>query len=534
MKWEILSEGKDIINILLKNRGVSTEKEEFLAPTSPTDLSLKSLRISKAEVEKAVKRLKQALDKNEKVIVYGDYDADGICATAILWEALYTIGLDCLPYIPDRFTEGYGLNPNSIKKLLEKHSDLALIITVDNGIVAHNALDAARELGVDVIVTDHHQKDGKELKAHCVIHTTEISGSAVSWILARELAPKHNSLDLVAIGTIADLLPLLGPNRSFVKHGLIALRETKRPGLLALFDQVSLNKTSVGNYAVGFIIAPKLNAMGRLKHGMDSLRLLCTKDFGRAQHLATILNTTNQERQGIVEEVVLHAKSQVGEISQEAILLAHESYHEGVIGLAASKLVEQYYRPAIVFSVGEEFSKASARSIKGFNIIEAIRSLENLHEGGGGHPMAAGFTIKTERLEEFMDKFRELSGEVLTDEVLQRKIRVDLELDFSALNQELYDKLVLFEPTGIGNPTPTFAARQVSISDAKTVGREARHLKMVLAQGGITFNAIAFGKGYLYPKLTPSQPIDIAYNLTENEWNGRRNLELKIKDVRIS
>ena len=535
MKWEVLgkAKSKNIIDTLLKNRGIRTlkEKKKFFKPTRPEKLSLKELGISQTEINKAIKRIKEAKKKKEKVIVYGDYDADGICATAILWECLYSLGLDVLPYIPERFSEGYGLNVESIKKLKEKNPDLSLILTVDHGIVADKKVDVARELGIDVIITDHHEKGKTTPKAYAIVHTTKISGSGVAWILSRELG-STNGLELAALGTISDQLALIGPNRSIAKYGLERLRETKRLGLLSMFEEAAIEKEKIGTYEVGFIIAPRINAMGRLTHAIDSLRLLCTKDIKRAKELANLVGRTNFERQKIVETVVTHAKEKLGkEVKENIIILSHESYHEGVIGLAAAKLVEQFYRPAIVLSVKKDISKASARSIAGFNIIEVIRKLEGLYLEGGGHPMAAGFSIETAKIEEFTRRINKISKPFLTEDILSKKIKIDLEIDFSQINQELVEQIKSFEPTGLGNFAPSFITRNVEVLEARTVGKENTHLKLKLRKDSKVLDAIAFGLAKTYP-LLPNTYLDIIYSIEENIWNSHITLQLKIRDIK--
>ncbi len=540
-RWEVLGKTakkslslKEIEKILLKNRGIKGAKatKEFFSPTSPEALSLKSLGISTSQVKRAVARIKKAGKKGEAIIVYGDYDADGISATAVLWERLYGLGLNVLPYIPERFSEGYGLNSESIKKLKGENPSLGLIITVDHGIVGGDQVEVARDLGIDVIITDHHQPGKKKPRPYALIHTTQIGGAALAWILAREIKRTRHGLELVAIGTIADQLPLIGANRSFAKYGLEALNTTERVGLKALFSEAGILKGGIGSYEVGFIIAPRINAMGRLVHAIDSLRLLCTKNSQRAGELARLLNKTNLERQKIVEEVVLHARGSVKN-TKEIIVLAHESYHEGVIGLAAARLVEEFYRPAIVISKKGSLAKASARSISGFNIIEAIRKLEDYLIEGGGHPMAAGFSISSDKIEEFSKKINEVSVSFLTDEILTKKLKIDLTVSFGSLGQELLALSESFEPTGLGNPTPTFMTKNVTIADARVVGRAGTHLKLVLEESGSTFAAIAFGLGGIYQSFTPETKIDIAYALEENTWNGNTNLQLKIKDIKM-
>lgn len=553
-KWEILNKlpkGKkkissdDIVDILLKGRGITTaeKKKEFFNPILPEKVTLRALGLNKTAIEKGIVRIKKAKKNKEKIIVYGDYDADGITGTAILWETLYALEADTIPYIPDRFKEGYGLNPETITKLKIDYPNLGLIISVDNGIVANKAVSKANKLGIDVIITDHHKKGKTDPKAFTLIHTTKIGGSALAWVFAREIRKKlkiskskfqvGDGLDLAAIGTIADQIPLLGPNRSFVKYGLRAINKTVRPGLLALFRESGVKRGAIGTYTIGFIIAPRINAMGRLQHAMGALRLLCTKNVAQAEEFAHFLGKTNSERQKIVGEVTTHAMNAVKETMETSIVIVHESYHEGVIGLVASRLVEKHYKPTIVISRGEEISKASARSISGFNIIDAIRRLDKLLIAAGGHPMAAGFSIKTSNIDKFIKGFDKETKLALNEELLKRRLKIDLELNFNLLSKKLAETLSTFEPTGSGNLAPVFVTNGVTVVDARAVGKTGTHLKLKLQENEKVFDAIAFGFGYLSPKLAPGSLIDIAYNLEENEWNGMVNLQLKAKDIKI-
>ncbi len=531
-----MGKGKDVFDILLKNRRIVTKKdrEDFFNPKDPVKISLKEFGISEAEVKKSIKRIKEAIRKKEKIIVYGDYDADGVCATAILWEALYSLKANAMPYIPERFSEGYGLNIESIKKLKEEDPELKLIITVDNGIVANEAVLEAKKIGIDIIITDHHEPGKKTPKAFSIVHTTKIGGAGVAWVFAKEIVKNNNGLDLCAIGTIADQIPLLGPNRSLVKFGLMELNRTKRPGINSLFEEASIIKGAIGTYEVGFMIAPRINAMGRLRHAIDSLRLLCTKNTTKAKDLSFEVGKANKERQKILSEIVIATRSETEKIeNKKIIIVASETYHEGVIGLAAGRLVEEFYRPAIVFSKGEKYSKASARSVAGFNIIEAIRKVENLLVAAGGHPMAAGFTIESVNIAKFEKKLLEDSNVLLTDEVLQRKLKIDLEIDFDQINLELLEKLQDFEPTGLGNRSPIFASMNVEVVEARTVGKEAKHLKLKLRKDNFVFSAIAFGFGKISNDLGMDAKIDIAYTPQINLWNGSKNIELMIKDINI-
>jgi single-stranded-DNA-specific exonuclease len=549
--WEIKGQLKkitkdreaEIISVLLKNRGLvkKSEMDLFLNPPKPDEYSLADLKIDKKEVTKTISRLKVALKKKEDVVVYGDYDADGICATAILWEGLFSLGFRALPYIPERFSEGYGINAESVGDLKKKNPKLKLLFTVDNGITAGKEIEKINKLGIDVVVVDHHVKAKTKPKAFSIIHTTQICAASLAFVLVRELK-KHfktvkantygDGLELAAIATIADQTPLIGANRSFAKYGLEALNKTKRPGLTALINDAALTFGGIGTYEVGFIIAPRINAMGRIEHAIDSLRILCTKDTLRAKELAYHIGKVNLERQRIVDEVIYHAREVVLKDSKSKVLiLAHETYHEGVIGLAAGKLVEEFYRPAIVISSKGEIAKGSARSISGFNMIETIQKMEKFILGGGGHPMAAGFSLKTTDIEIFKKEFIKLADPLLTEEILTKKAKVDLEINLSDINLELYKKLKDFEPTGLGNPSPSFITKGVEVADAKTVGKEGKHLKLKVKQGDSTFDAIAFKRGESFKDLSVGKKIDIVYSLDEDTWGGNLKLQLKIKDL---
>ncbi len=547
-KWEIIDEGKikssaEIINSLLKNRGIRSKKakKDFFEPADPMEITLKSLRIKEAEVKKAVERIKKAKKNGEHIIIYGDYDADGITGTATLWETLHDAGLFVLPHIPERFTEGYGLNIESVKKLKKEDPELSLIITVDHGITAGEKVDELAKIGIDMIITDHHQAGEFIPKPLALIYTTEVSGSALSWFFSREILKElrianyklqiKERLQLAAIGTIADQLPLTGPNRVIAKYGLEALGKTRRPGLVSLYKEAGISE--IGPYEVGFVIAPRINSMGRLRYGLESLRLLCTRDMLRGARLAGDIGRVNSERQEIVDKVVEHALSRAQGNIPDVIVLADKKYHEGVIGLAAAKLVEKFYRPAIVISENGDVSKASARSIAGFNIIEAIRKLDKYYIEGGGHPMAAGFSIKTKNIEIFTKKINQIASKFLTDEVLQRRLKIDCEINFDLINFDLVKEISLFGPTGIGNPEPVFVSRGIEVLDAKTVGRDAKHLKLKVRQDGHIFDSIFFGGGEMCSKLAPGSRVDMVYSLEKNVWIGNESLQLKTKDLKI-
>jgi single-stranded-DNA-specific exonuclease len=568
--WKVLNSSKfkvqnekfdELIHILLHNRGLETEYEigEFLYPRLEY-VTPDSVGLDKKQLQKTLQRISQTIKDKEKVIVYGDYDVDGITGTAILWETLHEMGADVMPYIPHRVDEGYGLSKKGISNVTLQMPNVKLIITVDNGIVANEAVDFANKQGIDVIITDHHvsagegkphpspREEGESRNAsglpdaYSIVHTTNLCGAGVAWLLSKalkgedvSLAGEDTLLELATLGTIADLVPLTGANRAIVREGLKYLSRTKRKGLLALFEESGSDPTTIGVYQVGHVIGPRLNATGRMESAMDSLRLLCTKDTNRAYQLAAMLGKTNRERQQVMFQATEHASLAVKgrETLKKLLVVSHDSYPEGVIGLVAGRLVEEYYRPSIVISRGEKVSKGSVRSIQGFNIIEFLRSASDYFVNVGGHPMAAGFTIQTEKLEAFQTALEELAEGLLQDETLVRSLRIDMELPLTHVNRQLYLALQQLAPFGMGNPEPTFLSKRVEIKDIRLLGADGKHMKLLLQQDfGPILEAVAFGMGELYSSFTKGDLIDIVYTIDENTWKGNTKLQLKVKDLK--
>jgi single-stranded-DNA-specific exonuclease len=542
-KWQIpesisardrSTDAAEIIGILLKNRGLKTKKEitVFITPPDPDSLTPADVGIDPKSYKQAIARIKQAIAKKESIVVYADYDADGITAGAVMWDAVHSQGGNIMPYIPSRAEEGYGLSQKGIDAVCAQYHP-TLLITVDHGITAHEKVEYAKSLGMDVIVSDHHVKP--DTLPDCItVHTTMLSGSGISWFIARGLTEnKHDELlTLATIGTIADMVPLTGPNRSIAKYGLAAFNKTKRVGLLALMQDAGLAVGELGTYDVSHILAPRLNAMGRLTHAMDALRLLCTTNAARAMVLARTLGLTNKERQQLTTDTTVHALDLTKKMTmKKLIFVSHDTYNPGIIGLVAGKLVEEYYRPAIVVSRGELISKASARSIPGFNIVEAIRLNSDILIDVGGHPMAAGFTVETAKLELLRERLEEMADRMLTEENLTRTLKIDLEMPLASITDKLWQKLGELAPFGFGNPEPVFSSSKVKVADSRLVGNDGKHLKLKVSQNGSTFDAIAFGLGDQFSQLQDNPFIDIAYTIDMNVWNGRSSLQLKIKDL---
>jgi single-stranded-DNA-specific exonuclease len=582
-KWNILnnfknphfvkaSRGKqveDVVKILLENRGIKTKKEteNFLNPKLET-VTIESVGIDKKQVGKSIARIKLAIKNKEQIVIFGDYDVDGITGTAILWETLNSMGAKVMPYIPHRIDEGYGLSLKGISNLKSQIPNMKLIITVDNGIVANKVVDYANKQKIDVVITDHHVLGKRNPKALAIVHTTKLCGAGVAYLLTQELtrgpaaslppasAPSTGSvravgspssgvtpltsdhLALVALATVADLVPLKGANRTLLKFGLETLRKTKRVGLLELFKEAGLEKESIGVYEIGHIIAPRLNAMGRLEYAMDSLRLICTTNLKRAIDLAQLLGNTNKERQEITLQTVLHAIEKVKNQRlkvKSLLFISDESYEQGVIGLVAGKLVEEFYKPAIVVSKGKKFSKASARSIRGFDMIEFIRTASELLVDAGGHPMAAGFTVETAKLPLLQKALEGRAELLLNKDLLTRSLKIDCKLPLFLIDLNLYESLQKLSPFGMGNPEPTFISKNVVVEDVRLVGMEGKHIKLRFRanNSGFTLEGIAFGMGGT-ASTHFGDKIDIIYTIDENEWNGEKRLQLKIKDLKTS
>lgn len=544
MHWKILpNKSDDLIEQLLINRGILTvkDKEQFFHPKI-SDFE-KDLQIP--GTLKAVKRILQAIEKDELIIVYGDYDVDGICACAILYKGLTSIGAKVLPYIPHREKEGYGLSKLGLE--FARDSGASVVITVDNGIVAIDQAKFAKEIGLDLIITDHHipvEKKNEPLlpDAYEIVHSTKMCGAAVAWCLIKDLIKKDLATELlqfVAIATVCDLLPLVGLGRAFVFEGLQVLNKTTNLGLLALINECGISLKDLGSFEIGYMIGPRLNAMGRLEHAIDSLRLLCTKDPLKAKKLAKLLCETNAARQKMTMEALEQAKLLLDE-AQKIHVLASKDWSAGIIGLVAGKVTDEYCRPAIAISVGKEISKGSARSIDGINIVELIRKHADILIDVGGHPGAAGFSIYSKNIEIFKKRLEELTI-VLPEE--EPVLEIEAEINSKQLTKGLVSELKKFEPFGMGNRKPILATRGMRVSDLRTVG-EGKHLKFKVSfsvilsgaqrsEGSNAIDAIAFGMGEWMNLLKFGQLIDLAYNLELDTYNGNEKLQLKVKDIKL-
>ncbi len=545
MEWKIKSSQiaqtlDELKAILLENRQIENQ-EIFFDPIDPLKLSLEQVGLDPDQMKKAIQRLQQAKKNKEDVLIFGDYDADGICATAILWEGLKQFGVIARPFIPSREKHGYGLSLRSLKAVLEEKKP-DLLITVDNGVVAHTAFAELKKLGIDAILTDHHQPESENSfpEALAVVHSTQLCGSTVAWFLARELSEEAAaaSLDLTAIATIADQMQMLGVSRSFVRFGLAALRETQRVGLQLLLAKANIETPQVSVNSVNYAIAPRINAMGRIKHGMDALRLLCTKNLEKADALVNELNDTNASRQDLTNEMIDHALVNAAEWENEHIIIVVSTeYHEGVIGLLAGKLAEQFHKPAIAISLGVETSKASARSVGGINITELLRLVKDDLLEVGGHPMAAGFGVLSAKVELVKTRLRTIAREQIDVELLKPRVSVECMIAPELITLDAFYSIQEFAPFGQKNSEPVFGIAQAIIRQAVPMGRKAKHLRLrVELQGEADdsrreVSCIGWGLGALAQNLKPGQQVSIAGQIDLNEWKGKTNVQIVVRDV---
>lgn len=540
MNWKILHKGKvetvdDLIQVLLENRQIK-DKKQFLQPLPPDDLKPSKTGFDVKQLQSAAKRLKQAIKNQEKVVIYGDYDADGIVASSIVWLTLNHLGLTAVPFIPDREEHGYGLSVKGLKQIQKKHQP-DLIITVDNGITAGEALAWAQENDLEVIVTDHHQPEKELPPADIIVHSTEISGAAVAWFLMKELAPDFvlSLVDLAAIATITDMLPLTGANRSFVKFGLRMLRNSDRAGLKALYEAAKIDPNRVSTYTIGFLIGPRINAAGRIADGIEAMRLLCTSNLSAARKIARKLDKINLTRQDLTQEHLRLALVQSDEFQdKKMIMIASEEFHEGVIGLLAGKLTEKYYKPAIVMAQTDNLIKASARSVPGLNITNLLREASDLLINVGGHEQAAGFSAEAANLIKLQNKLEALADDMITEEMLQPEMEIDLLIEPELMTMETVRALYSLAPYGIGNRAPVFGFKQIKLISAMTMGRDNNHLRLSLQINPENFQnltAVGWNLGHLVSELKNEKKIDAAFNLEINRWKGKENLQLKIKDI---
>lgn len=536
----------DLGEILFDNLGESINRELFFNPVNPLKISLKEVGIDEKQLKLILKRIKKAKENKEYVVIFGDYDADGVCATAILWQVLFEIGCDVKPFIPHRTKHGYGVSIKAIDSIIEDRKP-DLVITVDNGIVALEPIDYLKGMNVDVIITDHHQPEemkGKVIfpNADYILHSNKLCGATVSWMLSREIEkffkldgkPAENSMDLCGIATIADQVKLFGANRSFAKFGIDAIINSKRIGLRLLIQQTIKDPMSIDSDTVGYAIAPRINAMGRMSEGIVALRFLCTKNKIQATTLLKELIETNDERKIITYNHLKSADKQIKLIENEHILIVHSTdFNEGILGLIAGAMLEKYNKPSIAISVGENFAKASVRSVPGVNIVEILREIRDDLIEVGGHPMAAGFGFDPKKLEQIKSRLFEICRNKISPDKLVKKIESECILPFNLVVEDTVDLIESFKPFGQGNRRPLFEFRDLQVLEISSMGKENAHLRIKLGNtDDDSVKCIGWRFGSLVQKFSIGDRVSAVGSLEFNVWNGRKTLQMILTDIK--
>jgi single-stranded-DNA-specific exonuclease len=506
-------------------------------------------------MREAVERIRLSIERQQKIRVYGDYDADGISSTTLMIFLLTRLGANFDYYIPHRIEEGYGLNCGALDEA--KRQGVELIVTVDTGISAWKEIEYASRIGLDVVVTDHHEPPEKLPQAVAVVNPHQpgceypfksLAGVGVAFKLAQALLgePPLDLLEYAAIGTISDLMPLLGENRLIVKLGLARMRATTNIGLKALLDVAGIDRSTVTAGHIGFQVGPRINASGRLESAVQVVRLLTTTDEEEARELAFDLDALNRLRQEMVEEIVAEAIARLEDAKAlpRVIVLAQEGWNAGVIGIVASRLLDKYYRPTIILSIDPDtgLAKGSARSISGFDLYKALTECADCFTHYGGHKAAAGMTLPVDNIAALDARLNELAGEWLSSDDYVPRMRADMicPLEFAQIGQ--IEQLDGLAPFGMNNPTPRFVFSDLQLAGLKRIGRDQQHLRLVLSQvsGGMsvtdsewTIEAVGFGLGALAGDISPSARIDVLGELSVNEWNGMKKAQIMIQDLRI-
>ena len=525
---------------LLFSRGIRDEDSlsRFLAP------SLDNLHDPYLlhDMDKAVNRIRRAIEQGEFILVYGDYDADGMTSASILKETLEQLGAECLVYLPNRFTDGYGPNASVYKYFIEQQG-ISLIVTVDNGVAGHEAIDLAQSMGVDVIVTDHHSLPEVLPDAHAIVHPEHpesdypfkhLAGCGVAFKLACALLEEVQVelLDLVAIGTIADMVSLTDENRIMLQYGLEVLRNTQRIGLQELFEIAGISSSDVTEETIGFQLAPRLNALGRLDDPNPAIELLTGFDDEEVREIALMIQDKNEERKEIVQAIYEEAKSLV-DPNKSVQVLAKEGWNPGVLGIVAGRLLEELGQTVIVLNIEDGRAKGSARSIEAVDIFEALDPHRELFIAFGGHAGAAGMTLEVDKLEALSELLEAYITEKGLDVATKNNLRLDEELDLEALTIETVKNFERLAPFGMDHQKPVFYIRDFQVENARTMGAGNAHLKLKISKGSANFEVVAFGKGSLATEFAQVKDLELAVTLSVNQWNGQTALQLMMVDARV-
>jgi len=502
-------------------------------------------------MDKAVNKILKTINNHERILIYGDYDVDGITSVAMLFSILKNFTTNLYYYIPNRFQEGYGLNEEAIDIAFK--NNIKLIITVDCGISSISEIEKANKYGINVIVTDHHQPQKDLPPAIAIINPKcdanypfkELAGVGVSFKVAQALYEKLGKsqdnlwslLDYVALGSIADSVPFIDENRILIKHGLKALNQTKKEGLKALIIESGVNYGDISTKEVNFALAPRINAAGRLDDSKFALELLLTNSEYKATFLSRKLSEINKHRQEIGDNILKEAREfasiQVKEEGNKILILASENWNQGVIGIIASRLVDEFNRPTIIISKKDGIAKGSGRSIKGFHLYNLLESCQDILINFGGHELAAGITLESNKIPEFKSRLNEISQDFIKEDDLKPELKIDAQILLSNINFGLVKDINILEPFGIGNPQPVFCSYKNIISNWKLVGGKREHLKISVKEENRTLDGIGFKLSRIGNQIfSEHKVVDLAFNIELNKWNGTENLQLNIKDIK--
>ena len=538
-----------ILARLLINRGT----KEALSARRFLKADLKDLRDPYLfqDMEKAVDKILKVINNNERILIYGDYDVDGLTSVALLFSILKELTTNLYYYIPNRFQEGYGLNEEAIDIAFK--NNFKLIITVDCGISSICEIEKANNYGIDVIVIDHHQPQKDLPSAVAIINPKcdinypfkELAGVGVSFKVAQALYLKLgknqddllNLLDYVALGSIADSVPFIDENRILIKHGIKMLNQTKKEGLKALITESGVNYGNLGTKEVNFFLAPRINAAGRLGDSKLALELLLTDSEYKAEYLSRKLNEINKCRKEIGDNILREARKlasvQVKEEDNKVLVLASENWNQGVIGIIASRLADEFNRPTIVISKKDEIAKGSGRSIDGFHLYNVLELCQDILINFGGHKLAAGITIRSNKIPEFKSRINEISQNFIKEDDLSPELKIDARISLGNINFGLVKDINILEPFGIGNPQPVFCSYKNTISNWKLVGEKGQHLKLRIKEKNRTLEGIGFKLSRLGNQIfSENKVVDLAFNIELNKWNGMENVQLNIKDIK--
>ena len=494
------------------------------------------------DMKKAVERIRRAIEDYEQILIYGDYDADGMTSASILKETLEELGAECQVYLPNRFTDGYGPNQSVYKYFIEQQA-VSLIVTVDNGVAGHEAIAFAQEAGVDVIVTDHHSLPDQLPDAYAIIHPEhpagnypfkELAGCGVAFKLATALLEQvqPDLLDLVAIGTIADMVSLTDENRIMVQYGLSLLKQSERIGLQEMMRLAGLEANQVNEETVGFQLAPRLNALGRLDDPNPAIELLTGFDEEEVAAIAAMIDEKNTERKDVVQAIYEEAKNLV-QADKPVQILAAKGWNPGVLGIVAGRLLEELQQPVIVLSIQDGLAKGSARSVEAVDIFQALNDHRELFVAFGGHSGAAGMTLQVENLDALSDVLVAFIQDNQLDLTQKPSLVLDEELDLANLSLETVKSLEKLAPFGMNFAKPIFYLRDFQVESARTMGQDNAHLKLRLLKDGVNVDLVAFGQGHLSQEFSQLKNLELAVHLSVNQWNGHTTIQLMLVDARV-